>query len=85
MKNSNLNSVSDQTYRKKTRKCCDVISGKVYRIDEMFYVKTARFKGNIVCECLRLLSTYVLYHLKYLTVYRFCRVRVSGKRLVLWS
>ena len=30
MKNSNLNSVLDQTYRKKTRKCCDVISGKVY-------------------------------------------------------
>ena len=30
MKNSNLNSVLDQTYREKTRKCCDVISGKVY-------------------------------------------------------
>ena len=27
MKNSNLNSVLDQTYRKKIRKCCDVISG----------------------------------------------------------
>ena len=32
MKNSNLNSVLDQTYRKKTRKCCDVISGKVYSV-----------------------------------------------------
>ena len=25
-----LNSVLDQTYRKKIRKCCDVISGNVY-------------------------------------------------------
>ena len=29
MKNSNLNSVLDQTYPEKTRKCCDVTSGKV--------------------------------------------------------
>ena len=30
MKNSNLTSVLDQSYWKIFRKCCDVVSGKVY-------------------------------------------------------
>ena len=34
MKNSNFKSVLDQTYRKKIRKCYDVISGTVY----LFYL-----------------------------------------------
>ena len=39
MKNSNFNSVLNQTYRKKIRKCCDVISGKVYQKEkELVYI-----------------------------------------------
>ena len=49
MNNSNLNSVLDQTYRKKSRKCCDVISGNK---TSMQYVQI-----NILCILQVLAST----------------------------
>ena len=49
MKNSNLNSVLEQTNQKKIRKCCDVISGKVL----FMYPRKDEFGSLVTCYGLK--------------------------------